>query len=109
MPLFNTPKSENYPRKWSKMSLDFKLMFVWQGFMMILFMTGSNFTIRQELSFAAILMAVLFSVSMKNRLLKGWHWQPVESRQGYPQWFASPHGNADGSYIRTRWRRLRYP
>jgi hypothetical protein len=48
MPLFNTPKSENYPRKWSEMSLDFKLMFVWQGFMMILFMRGSNFTIRQD-------------------------------------------------------------
>jgi hypothetical protein len=81
MPLFNSPKSENYPRKWAEMSLDFKLMFVWQGSMMILFMTGSNFTIRQGLSFAAILMAVLFSVSMNNRRSKGWHWQPVESKQ----------------------------
>jgi len=81
MPLFNSPKSENYPRKWSEMSFDFKLMFVWQGSMMILFMTGSNFTIRQELSFAAILMVVLFSASMKNRSSRGWHWQPAESKQ----------------------------
>jgi hypothetical protein len=81
MPLFNSPKSENYPRKWSEMSLDFKLMFVWHGSMMFLMITGGNFTSGQELTFAAILMAVLFSVSIQHRRSKGWQWQPVESKQ----------------------------
>src|SRR6266481_198145 len=54
MPLFNSPKSENYPRKWSEMSLDFKLMFVWHGSMMVLMMTGGLFTIGQELTLSAI-------------------------------------------------------
>ena len=81
MPLFNSPKSESYPRKWSEMSLDFKLMFVWHGSMMILFATGGRFSIRQELTLAALLMAVLFSASMQHRRSKGWHWQPIESKQ----------------------------
>lgn len=81
MPLFNSPKSENYPRKWSEMSLDFKLMFVWHGSMMVLMMTGGLFTIGQELTLAAILTAVLFSLSMQNRRSNGWQWQPVESKQ----------------------------
>src|SRR5258708_9971595 len=81
MPLFNSPKSEDYPRKWSEMSLDFKLMFVWHGSMMVLMMTGGLFTIGQELTLAAILTAVLFSLSIQNRPSNGWQWQPVQSKQ----------------------------
>lgn len=81
MGLFTRAKSASYPRQWAGMSLDFKLMFVWHGCMMILFATGGFFTTRQELIFAAILMTVLLLLAMRHRRTRNWHWQGVEPKQ----------------------------
>jgi len=53
MSIFGSPQAGDFPRQWKDMSLDFKLMFVFHGCMMILFIIGSAFSVRQELAFTA--------------------------------------------------------
>ncbi len=47
------------------MSFDFKLMFVFHGCMMILFIIGGAFSVRQELEFTGALLVVLTSLSIR--------------------------------------------
>jgi hypothetical protein len=79
MPFFDPPKRRN-PKQWKDMSFEFKLMFVYHGCMMVLFMTGGNFSVRQELLFAAALLFVLGSISMHHRRSNGWHWQGASAK-----------------------------
>jgi hypothetical protein len=81
MALFDAPKSENYPSKWRDMSFDYKLMFVYHGCMMLLFVTGGFFATRQELMFVAVLVASLTALSLRHRSQAGWRWQGVSNKQ----------------------------
>jgi hypothetical protein len=65
--IFGSPKSGDFPRQRKDMSVDFKLMFVFHGCMMILFIIGGAFSVRQELAFTAALVAALTSLSIRNR------------------------------------------
>lgn len=80
MPLFDPPKGRDYPRQWKDMSLEFKLMFVYHGCMMVLFITAGAFTLRQELTFTVALVFVLTSVSIRNRRSAGWRWQGLRTK-----------------------------
>lgn len=80
MTLFGPPRNEDYPRKWKDMSLDFKLMFVYHGCMMFLFISGSRFTTRQELLIAASLVAVLTILSLRHRTAIGWKWKGITTK-----------------------------
>jgi hypothetical protein len=79
MPFFDPPKEPN-PKQWKDMSFEFKLMFVYHGCMMVLFVTGGNFSVRQELLFAGALLFVLGSISMHHRRSNGWHWQGATAK-----------------------------
>jgi hypothetical protein len=80
MALFGPARPGDYPRQWKDMSLEFKLMFVYHGCMMALFITGGAFTLRQELTFAAVLVFVLASVSIRHRRSAGWRWQGLQTK-----------------------------
>jgi len=80
MALFGPPKNEDYPRKWKEMSFDFRLMFVYHGCMMALFVTGGMFTTKQELLIAAVLVPVLTLLSLRHRNSIGWRWQGIETK-----------------------------
>jgi hypothetical protein len=80
MALFGPPRPGDYPRQWKDMSLESKLMFVYHGCMMALFITGRAFTLRQELTFAAVLVFVLASVSIRHRRSAGWRWQGLQTK-----------------------------
>lgn len=80
MALFGPPKNEDYPRKWKDMSLDFKLMFVYHGCMMFLFIAGSAFTTGQELFIAASLAVVLTMLSLRHRSAIGWKWEGIKTK-----------------------------
>src|SRR5258708_24850380 len=77
MSIFAPPNSQDYPRKWKDMSFDFKLMFVFHGCMMILFMIGGALSTRQELVFAGVLLLVLILLSSRHRSRLGWRWDGV--------------------------------
>ena len=76
MALFDSPRSGN-PKHWKEYSLDLKLMFVYHGCMMVLFMTGDYPTVRIELLITGLLAAVLISLSLRNRMEKNWQWPGV--------------------------------
>lgn len=80
MALFSSSKREDYPRQWKDMSLELKLMFVYHGFMMLLFVIGSAFSLRQELAVTVVLLFVLTSISIRHRRSAGWRWQEVKSK-----------------------------
>jgi hypothetical protein len=80
MSIFGPPKAGDYPRQWKDMSFDFKLMFVFHGCMMILFIIGGALSVRQELDFTSALLVVLASLSIRNRRISGWHWHGVKSK-----------------------------
>src|SRR5260370_42424576 len=80
MALFDPPKAGDYPKQWKDMSLEFKLMYVYHGCMMVLFITGGAFSIRQELVFTGVLLFLLTSFSIRHRRSSGWRWQGVKSK-----------------------------
>src|SRR5580658_553918 len=74
--MFDAP-TERYPKKWKEMSLDFKLMFVYHGSMMVLFIAGQNLSVRQEIMLTSFLVVVLVAISLRHRRLTNWRWPPV--------------------------------
>ena len=62
------------------MSLEFKLMFVYHGCMMVLFITGGAFSSRQELVFTGVLLFVLTSISIRHRRSASWQWQGIKPK-----------------------------
>jgi amino acid transporter len=77
--MFDSP-SQRYPKKWWEMSLDFKLMFVYHGCMMALFLAGQNLTVRQEVTLTGFLFTVLCAISLRHRRTKNWHRPPLRAR-----------------------------
>jgi hypothetical protein len=48
------------------MSLDFRLMFVYHGCMMVLFIAGQGLSVKQE-SLLTILLVILVTISVRHR------------------------------------------
>ena len=80
MAIFEGPNAGGYPKQWKDMSLELKLMFVYHGCMMALFVIGGTFSLLQELTFTAMLLAVLASVSMRHRRSANWRWQGITAK-----------------------------
>jgi hypothetical protein len=60
---------------WKELSVEFRMMFVYHGCMMVLFMTGDALTVKLELLIAIILIAIGAAVSFRRRREKNWHWR----------------------------------
>jgi hypothetical protein len=79
MALLGTPKS-NWPTRWRDFSLDYKLGFVYFGFMAVVFMSGGSLTVKQELVATVFVVAVLVSLSVRHRQRMNWRWPGVEAK-----------------------------
>lgn len=79
MALFDAP-NVNYPKKWKDYSFDFQLMFVYHGCMMVLFIAGSAFSVKQELLATGLLVVILFSLSLRQRRNMNWRWPGVHAK-----------------------------
>jgi hypothetical protein len=73
MALFDAPPL-NQPKSWKDLSLDFRLMFVYHGSMMVLFMSGGLLSVRQQLLATAPLVVILVSLSLRYRRSMNWRW-----------------------------------
>jgi hypothetical protein len=70
-----------YPRRWSDMALDFKLMFGLHGAIMIMFVIGGSLTIAIEAAIQGALIAAAFAIAIVWRGQQGWHWSGVGWKQ----------------------------
>lgn len=62
------------------MSAEFRMMFVYHGCMMVLFITGGALTVKLELAIAAILIATGTAFSLRRRQEKNWHWRSPRAK-----------------------------
>jgi len=62
---------------WKSMSVDFRLMFVYHGCMMVMMMAGKGLSPQQEILITTVLAAVLVSISLKHRANLGWQWPGI--------------------------------
>jgi hypothetical protein len=69
-----------YPKTWSEMSFDFRLMFAWHGSMMGLMACGAAVPVMTALLLCAMLAASLAILSVRHRRSLGWHWPGVRAR-----------------------------
>jgi len=67
-----------YPKKWKEMSLDLRLMFGYHVSMMVMMMAGGSLTVRQELTIAATIAALIVLVSRYHRQRRHWRWPGVQ-------------------------------
>ncbi len=72
--------NQRRPKTWREMSVDFRLMFVYHGGMMVLFMTGRSLSVRAEIAIALALAAVLTVISVRHRKITHWRWPGVSPR-----------------------------
>src|SRR5712692_3490661 len=68
------PTTKGRP-SWKEMSVEFRMMFVYHGCMMVLFIAGNALSTKLELTIAIVLIAALAAVSLRRRREKQWHWQ----------------------------------
>ena len=68
MSLFGS-QSSKYPKKWGDMSLEFKLMFVYHGTMMFLFLVGGALSVHQQGLVAGGLILVMLVILTCPRFL----------------------------------------
>jgi hypothetical protein len=68
-----------YPKDWKEMSLDMRLMFGYHISMMVMMVGGGSLTVRQELTIAASIAALIVFVSRYHRQRKHWRWPGVKS------------------------------
>jgi hypothetical protein len=69
--------NRKYPKSWKEMSFDFKLLFVFHGYMMFLFMVGWAFPIAVLIGIVSVLLVVLTGLSIRHRMKSHWHWHGV--------------------------------
>jgi hypothetical protein len=79
MALFDAPNI-NYPKQWKDYSFDFKLFFAYHICMMALFMAGGTLSAKRELLIAGFLVAILLSLSVRNRRNMNWRWPGVQTK-----------------------------
>jgi uncharacterized membrane protein len=63
-----------YPKNWKEMSLDMRLMFGYHIAMMVMMVAGGSLTVRQELTIAATIAALILLVSHYHRQKRHWRW-----------------------------------
>lgn len=78
--MFDAPKAVGYPKQWKDRSLELKLMFIYHGCMMVLFIVGGALSLGQELTLTVVLLGVLISISMRHRRWANWRWQGVKPK-----------------------------
>jgi hypothetical protein len=67
-------------QKWKDMSVDFRLMFVYHGSMMLMFLVGqAGLSVRMELQLTGLLAVVLIAISIKHRRQTNWRWPGVKA------------------------------
>lgn len=62
------------------MSVDFRLMFVYHGSMMVMMIAGGVLSLQQEICITTVLVAVLVSISLRYRASLGWQWPGANGR-----------------------------
>jgi hypothetical protein len=67
-----------YPKNWKEMSLDMRLMFGYHISMMGMMVGGGALTVRQELTIAASIAALIVLVSRYHRQRKHWRWPGIK-------------------------------
>jgi hypothetical protein len=67
-----------YPKNWKEMSLDMRLMFGYHISMMVMMVAGGSLTVRQELTIAATIAALILLVSRYHRQKKHWRWPGIK-------------------------------
>jgi len=67
-----------YPKNWKEMSLDMRLMFGYHISMMVMMVAGGALTVRQELTIAATIAALILLVSRYHRQKKHWRWPGIK-------------------------------
>lgn len=66
---------------WKDTTLDFKLLFVYHGTMMVMFAAGQSLTVREEVLVTLLLLAVLVAISIRHRRKTNWHWPGIGFRE----------------------------
>src|SRR5438876_4798168 len=66
------PTNRSYAKTWKEMSVDFKLMFVYHGTMLVLFATGQLLSTSEEIAIAVLLAVFLLAVAAKRRSNMNW-------------------------------------
>jgi hypothetical protein len=74
--------TENYPRRWSDMAIDYKLMFVLHIAIMIQFALGQSLTIAGEAAVQGGLIAAALAVAIWIRQKSGWRWRGIGIKHG---------------------------
>jgi hypothetical protein len=59
------------------MSLDFRLMMLYHGCMMALFLFGGNLSVYRELQIAGIVLVALLVISLRYRRQQNWRWPAI--------------------------------
>jgi hypothetical protein len=67
-----------YPKNWKEMSLDMRLMFGYHISMMVMMVAGGSLTVRQELTIAVTIAALILLVSRYHRQKKHWRWPGIK-------------------------------
>lgn len=62
------------------MSMDFRLMFVYHGSMMVMMMAGVGLSLQLEIFITIVLVAVVVSISLRHRARFGWQWQGAKGK-----------------------------
>ncbi|PKA10849.1 hypothetical protein CH372_17350 [Leptospira meyeri] len=70
--------SNSFPNQWKDYSLDYKCMFIYHGFMMILFILGDKISINIQFTIVALLLISIILFSIKYRIRIRWKWPGVE-------------------------------
>jgi hypothetical protein len=68
---------ERYPRTWREMSYDFKLVFLYHGSMMLLFVAGQALSLAAEVMIAAALLVAATLLGIRHRRTTPWAWPGV--------------------------------
>ena len=63
------------------MSVDFRLMFVYHGSMMVMMFLGQTLSRGQEILFTVVLVGILVSISLKHRARSNWHWPCIGMKE----------------------------
>ena len=67
-----------YPKNWKDMSLDMRLMFGYHISMMMMIFAGGSLLVRQELTIALSIAAVMVMTSRYHRHKKHWRWPGIK-------------------------------
>jgi hypothetical protein len=66
------------PKNWREMSLDMGLMFGYHISMMVMMVAGGSLTVRQELTIAAAIAALILIASRYRRQQRHWRWPGIK-------------------------------